>query len=355
MPSSTAFQITIVGGGIAGMTAAIALRGPGRQIVVLERSRLHKEIGATISLQPNASKILEQTWQMRDFLQDAQGMVDRGFRVFSSDGLLVNEVLLGDSRDRYGADRIMYHRQDLHDALKRCATADLGPDRGPSALIKTSATAMSCDCDTGIVTLADGSVIQSDLIVAADGIHSSLRASIIDHNVASKPTGLSAYRLVVPYADLKARAPEFCEALDPTAPYTSMMLAHSCRLIMSPARGGDLFGIVGLVPDDRMNEDPGSAQSWRSRGDPDKMLDSFRDFPAWVKSAFADAKDIGLWQLRDIDPLPTWTKGRAILIGDAAHVSFSIRPDKDFQLKTSRPCFQRKDRGHRRASRTQKL
>lgn len=98
-----------------------------------------------------------------------------------------------------------------------------------------------------------------------------------------------------------------------------MMVAHSCRLIMGPAREGSIFSIVGLVPDDRMNEDADSKQSWVSTGDVNLMLDTFKDFPEWMKDVFKQTDDLGLWQLRDIDPLTTWTKGKVILIGDAAH------------------------------------
>jgi salicylate hydroxylase len=102
-------------------------------------------------------------------------------------------------------------------------------------------------------------------------------------------------------------------------PFTSMMMAHSCRLIMGPAREGSVWSIVGLVPDDRMNEDADSKQSWVSRGDLNRMLETFKDFPEWMKDVFKQTDDLGLWQLRDIDPLTTWTKGKVILIGDAAH------------------------------------
>jgi salicylate hydroxylase len=68
-----------------------------------------------------------------------------------------------------------------------------------------------------------------------------------------------------------------------------------------------------------MNEDADSKQSWVSRGDLDLMLETYKDFPEWMKDVFKQAKDLGLWQLRDIDPLSTWTKGRVILIGDSAH------------------------------------
>jgi len=98
-----------------------------------------------------------------------------------------------------------------------------------------------------------------------------------------------------------------------------MMMAHSCRLIMGPAREGSVYSIVGLVPDDRINEDVDSKQSWVSTGDLNRMLETFKDFPEWMKDVFKQTNDLGLWQLRDIDPLTTWTKGKVILIGDAAH------------------------------------
>jgi len=98
-----------------------------------------------------------------------------------------------------------------------------------------------------------------------------------------------------------------------------MIMAHDCRLIMGPARDGEVYSVVGLVPDERMNEDPDSAQSWVTEGDLSKMLDTFAAFPDWTKDMFRQAESVGLWQLRDLDPLETWTKGRAILIGDAAH------------------------------------
>ena len=134
-----------------------------------------------------------------------------------------------------------------------------------------------------------------------------------------RPTGLSAYRLVIPTETLERETPEFCAKMDPRKPFTTMMMAHSCRLIMGPAREGSVYSIVGLVPDDRINEDVDSKQSWVSTGDLNRMLETFKDFPEWMKDVFKQTNDLGLWQLRDIDPLTTWTKGKVILIGDAAH------------------------------------
>lgn len=154
--------------------------------------------------------------------------------------------------------------------------------------------------------------------VAADGIHSIVRQCVLGE-VTPKPTGLSAYRLMIPIEVLEKEAPEFCGKISPRQPFTSMVMAHDCRLIMGPAREGSVYSIVALVPDDRMNEDADSKQSWVSRGDLGRMLSTFEAFPEWMTAVFKLTDDLGLWQLRDLDPFTTWTKGRVILIGDAAH------------------------------------
>jgi salicylate hydroxylase len=313
MSSATPFQVVIVGGGIAGLSAAIALRKAGRHITVPEQSRLHSEIGATISLQPNASRILEEEWQLGDDLAIARGMVDHGFRIYNVDGTLVNTVPLL-TKAMYGAERIMYHRQDLHECLKQAA---LSPKRtGQPVEIRVSSRVISCDCEAGIVTLQSGETVQGDLIIGADGIHSKIREQVLEKAVKTIPTGLSAYRFLVPRTKLEQKALDFCKHINPREPYTLMVMAHSCRLIMGPAREGELYSVVGLAPDEKMLEDPDSKQYWVSRGDLALMLETYKDFPECLKEPFSLATDLGLWQLRDIDPLETWVKGRTILIGD---------------------------------------
>jgi salicylate hydroxylase len=313
MSSSTPFRIAIVGGGIAGMAAAIALRGPNRKVTILERTRLSSEIGATISLQPNAVRILQDAWGLTDVVEASSGMVDCGFRLYNVYGDRVNELSFKNNT-KYGADRIMWHRQDLHSFLKKTATT--GDD---AASLRTSAYVTHCDPASGTVTLEDGEKIEAHLVVAADGIHSKLRTAVLGKEAKAIPTGLSAYRMMMPSSEIEQRAPAFASSVSPRDAYTSMVMAHDCRIIMGPARNGELYSVVGLVPDDRMNEDPDSAQSWVNEGDPEKMLATFAEFPQWTKDMLNLAKDIGLWQLRDLDPLDIWVRGRVILIGDAAH------------------------------------
>lgn len=199
----------------------------------------------------------------------------------------------------------------------------ISPNRaGPPAEIRTSCRVTACDTEAGQITLESGEIVQADLIIGADGIHSVLRGLVVNETVPIVPTGLSAYRLMVPSARLEQKLPEFCERINPREPFTSMVMAHDCRLIMGPAREGEVYSLVGLVPDEQMHENADTKQSWRSRGDIGKMLETFKDFPPWITSLFSLADDIGLWQLRDIQPLNSWTKGRVILIGDAAHAMY---------------------------------
>ncbi|KAJ5340078.1 hypothetical protein N7452_006806 [Penicillium brevicompactum] len=310
------FRIVIVGGGIAGFTAAIALRGINRQIIVLEQSALNKEIGALISLQPNAVKIAESQWNLRRDFLDAKQMIDEGFRVYNTDGDLVSTIPLK-TQEKYGAERLLFHRRDLHEALKNAAVSS--KRAGDPVLVRTSSRVTGCDVVNGIVNLDGGESIQGDLIVGADGIHSVLRKHVIVDSATPIFTGHSAYRLMVPTEVLEREEPEFCSKINPREPFTSMIVAHNCRLIMGPGRQGEVYGIVALVPDDQMNEDPALKQSWVSEGDLEKMLHTFHDFPPWVTRIFRHSVDLGLWQLRDMDPLKIWHRGRVILIGDAAH------------------------------------
>ncbi|RAH76843.1 2-polyprenyl-6-methoxyphenol hydroxylase [Aspergillus japonicus CBS 114.51] len=317
------FKILIVGGGIAGLAAAIALRAPGRDILILEQSPLHREIGATISLQPNASRIVETQWDLAAALRARGAMTDSAFEVYDLAGQLQNRVPLR-TRDRYGAERMIYHRADLHEALKQRATDPGSP--GDVVRIRTGCRVRAVDCERGAVQLETGEVVAGHVVVGADGIKSLVRRAVLHRTGVegegegqgqARPTGLCAYRMMI-LTETLMREPAFAGVVDPRAPKTTMVVGGDRRLIMGPARSGSIYGVVALVPDERMNESSQDT-SWTTEGDHAKMMQTFQDFPPWAQTPLRLAEEVGLWQLRDLDPLRTWCRGRVILVGDAAH------------------------------------
>ena len=117
---------------------------------MLEKSRMQREVGAAISLQPNASKIIAQ-WGIDAFLARVEPLHDEAFRILDVDGNLVNEIRI-DTTKLFGADRVVYHRQDLHAALRAAVSSPELP--GQPADVRASAVVVACNPDRGTVTLA---------------------------------------------------------------------------------------------------------------------------------------------------------------------------------------------------------
>ncbi|THV90611.1 monooxygenase, partial [Aureobasidium pullulans] len=214
---------------------------------------------------------------MTPFLEEKKPMVDEAFRLLNVEGKLQVEMKLNTSQ--FGADRMLYHRQDLHDALRQAATSDDMP--GSPAVIRTSSGVLGCDCDTGVVHLSKGSSVQGDVIVGADGIRSAIRDEVIKGSASegSKaiPTGLSAYRILVETDKLpKLDISEDVFSLKRSA--TTMIVGYDKRVIMGPGRGGEMFGLVCLVPDPNPNNE---GTSWNNSAPLKEVLEAFAAFPAW--------------------------------------------------------------------------
>ncbi|PYI12702.1 monooxygenase [Aspergillus sclerotiicarbonarius CBS 121057] len=313
--STKTFNIVIIGAGIAGLAAAITLRSPTRTILLLEQSPLNTEIGATISLQPNATKLLSR-YNLTPLLAPIS-TPDTAFSVYDLHGTLRTHVPLS---PKYGAQRMIYHRQDLHVALRERATSVEYP--GVPAEVWTGRRVVGVDCEEGVVEMEGGERVLGDLVVGADGIKSVTRGGVLGREVEARGTGWSAYRMMVDVEELVREEKGFVGVVvDPRVSRTVMVLGEGRRIVMGLARGGTVYSVVALVRDEEGEEKGGEGgTSWVTVGDRERMLDTFGDFPEWATAPLRLARgEIGLWQLRDLDPLETWCRGRVILIGDAAH------------------------------------
>lgn len=308
--NSRTFDIVIVGAGIAGLAAAIALKAPNRRITLLEQSRLNREVGANISLQPNAVKIAKRFLNLDSYLfgdeSIGRGVPDKAFMIYgAADSKL--HMRIGLETEQYGEDRVCFHREDLHNGLRQAAL-----DSG--AEIRTSSRVAKVD-PAGKVILESGDQVSADLIIGADGIRSAVRTAVIGHEEPAQPTGLSAYRTLIPVEDLRdiQGLPEGVHLGDSQ---TLMIVGRDCRLVMGPSRSGTVLGVVGLVPD---SEEIQTASTWNMATSTDAFLQSYQGFPDWCLEIIRRSVEPSIWQMRDIAPLSAWHRGKAILIGDAAH------------------------------------
>ncbi len=153
------------------------------------------------------------------------------------------------------------------------------------------------------VSFANGASAEADIVIAADGIHSELRPYVFP---PSRPvfSGAVAYRGLVPHE----RIPHW-----PTERW-QMWLGTGRHFLAFPVRAGQIINYVGFVPaDEEMKE------SWSAPGDPEVLRREFAGWDPRIQSLLKEVQMTFRWALYDREPLPTWTKGRLSLLGDAAH------------------------------------
>jgi len=291
----------IVGAGIGGLAAALALLRAGHDVRVVEQSSALGEVGAGLSVTPNASKALAYLGLADELAQIGSTPSAGSMRHYRNGEDLV-KLPQDRSRERYGYPLYHVHRADLHRILLSAVmTID------PAAVITGAEFISLAEHAEHIeVRCASGWHDTADYLVGADGIHSRVRAQLFGVDQANF-TGYVAWRGLIP-GDQVAPAlidPPLCMTLGPR------------RMLMRyPLRRGSLVNFVAISKRDAWME-----EGWSVRSTLDELLAEFADFEPRVLELLALTSPDRLykWGLFDRDPLPHWTKGRATLLGDAAH------------------------------------
>ncbi|KAK4861884.1 hypothetical protein LT330_003919 [Penicillium expansum] len=320
MSTPQRLRVAIIGGGIAGTMAACVLR-EHHDVTIFERGSENAIGGGqAISLSPGSVKILNQF----GFDEDRAGAVSgRGFKVYHQNGTL-KKVIPIDVAERFGAEWLMTLRSDARDEILRIATADsaeVGRTGIPPRVVY-NVKVVGIDVDSGVVTFADGSSVEVDLIIVADGIRSKFREQIVGNSDSHvKSAGKSIFRFVLSAEQAKEVTGTLHEWWDPSKGGFSHMIPAEDEtnriLIAYPAKKFGYVNFSYICPNSYVKET--GEESWFTDGDRDELLEVFKDFPENMLQFIRRAEEVKIWSLRDHDPLPSYVRGRAVLVGDAAH------------------------------------
>jgi salicylate hydroxylase len=286
-------RAVVVGGGIGGTAAAVALARAGIDVQVYEQAARLTEVGAGVSLAPNGLRMLER-------LGVGEGVARLGARH------LVTQLRLADGRPA-NHEPHQFARAGRNVGIHRADLLGLLAEQLPSGTVRTGhrCTGLRQDTDRAVVTFASGATAAADVVIGADGIHSVLQGLVV---AAAEPvfSGVVAYRGLVPRMDAFP-----VDAM-------RMWVGEGKHFLVFPVRAGRLLNYVGFVP-----SAISVRESWSAPGDPAALAAHFAGWDPLIGEIIAAISGPGgsgfEWGMYDRAPLPRWSDGRLTLLGDAAH------------------------------------
>lgn len=294
----TTVPTLVVGGGIGGLSVALALARVGREVHVLERASEFTELGAGLQFGPNAMRMLDR-FGLHDELLRSAVLPRYAVMRHATTAEPLTLLDLGESfREQYGYPYVVVHRGDLLDILvDACRHESLIHLENDKTVVEAWS-----DDESASVRCSDGSLYRTALLVGADGLHSVVRKLVsADEPVAS---GFVAYRGTVPMAAVQTEVAEDAVVL---------WVGPGMHLIQYPVRRGEVYNQVAVFRSESFG-----------RGDPapggvEELFGTFAQACEQVRTHVARIQRDRNWPIFDRDPLTTWISGRAVLVGDAAH------------------------------------
>jgi 2-polyprenyl-6-methoxyphenol hydroxylase-like FAD-dependent oxidoreductase len=289
--------LAIVGAGMGGLAAAATLRQAGFDVHVYEQAQAFERVGAGIQLMPNSMKVLRGIGVEAPLRRVAFQPYSHLNREFDT-GRVMRELPMPE--DMFGAPYLCMHRADLHNALLGAV---------PAETIHLDKKLVGLDQRGACVELrfADGTRAQGDAVVGADGVHSAVRDMIIGPDMPIHG-GRIAYRSVFPSA--------LMHGLDVGASRTKWWGPdrHIVIYYVNTARSEVYFVTSVPEPAEWMTR-----ESWSAKGDVTELRKAYEGFHHDVRSVLEACPDCHKWAILDRDPLPRWSDGGVVLLGDACH------------------------------------
>ena len=240
--STKSLRIVIIGAGIGGLTAALALRQVGHSVVILEQWNGANETGAAIHLAPNANGILRR---LGIYAETFGANLMRRLTEYNHEGI---EMFSMDTEEMSGIWQypwLLCHRISLHSSLSKATTCTEGP--GIPVDLRYSSKVVAIDPDNAIVTTENGERIQGDVLLGADGISSITRKVVRGGSTAPFSSGKSAFRFLISKdeASRDERIREFLQQEGELKIWT----ARDRKIVMYPCENNKLLNFMCMHPD----------------------------------------------------------------------------------------------------------
>ena len=293
----TPLTIAVIGAGIGGLTAAVALRQAGFEVDVYEQAPELTEVGGGINMAPNATRVLYRLGLGDALDRDAVRPISTHQRRWQDGRTLQRAPLNPRCEELYGAPHLTVHRADLLSIIASGVPAErihLGQrlvglaDRG----------------DRTEVTFENGGRLIVDVVVGADGINSTVRTALLGAE-APRFAGCVAYRGLVPVERISDLDLELG---------SQSWVGPGGHLVHYFVSGGRLLNFVGWTEHDTWNR-----EDWTDRATIARALAAFDGWHPQIERIISAADTCFIWALFDRDPLPRWSVGRTTLLGDACH------------------------------------
>lgn len=284
-------SILIVGGGIGGLTTALALSQAGCRVSVFERAKDFQPIGAGLQLSANALSVLEKiglTMRGKNGIDIASTEVRDG-----SSGNLISRIATPDNNST-----LVISRPDLQATLLQAVMADANIELNTDAEVVDMLGGKS----VASLTLSNGTMHTGDVLIGADGVWSQTRRMV--NSARPDYSGRIAWRATMPLSSVPKNISRHT---------VTLWLANGAHLVTYPIANGASFNAVGII------QDGWQAEGWTEKGNRAELALAFSDWHSPVQRLLQSTDTWQKWALCTVDPTMNWTKGRMALLGDAAH------------------------------------
>lgn len=291
-------RIAFIGAGLGGTAGAGLMAKAGFNVKVYEQAPAFARMGAGIHLGPNVMKVMRKLG-IEDELNRTGAHPDYWYSRDGITGDVMAQIPLGDyAVSHYGASYLTVHRGDFHKLMT---------DALPDGVLEFNKKLSEIDDqgDKVVMKFTDGTVEEADFVIGADGINSKVRESLLGEELPIY-TGYVAHRAVFP-TPVDSGALPFdmcCKWWDGD---------RHMMVYFVTSKKDEIYYVTGVpVESWDMNK------SWEPCTK-DEMRETFKGWHSSVQALIEGTQEVTRWPLLERDPLPVWSRGRLVLLGDACH------------------------------------